>query len=41
MNGSLPDYQDETPAEPGEQIAGAMAIRFTVKPGKQKKSLLS
>ncbi|RMD71235.1 MAG: bile acid beta-glucosidase [Cyanobacteria bacterium J149] len=37
MNGSLPDYQDETPAEPGEQIAGAMAIRFTVKPGKTKK----
>lgn len=37
MNGTLPDYQDETPAEPGEQIAGAMAIRFTVKPGKTKK----
>ncbi|WP_017293498.1 GH116 family glycosyl hydrolase [Geminocystis herdmanii] len=37
MNGSLPDYQDETPAEPGEQIAGAMAIRFTVKAGKTKK----
>jgi non-lysosomal glucosylceramidase len=37
MNGSLPDYQDETPAEPGEQIAGAMAIRFTIKAGKTKK----
>jgi non-lysosomal glucosylceramidase len=37
MNGSLPDYQDETPAEPGEQIAAAMAIRFTVRPGKTRK----
>ena len=37
MNGMLPDYQDETPAEPGEQIAGAMALRFTIKPGKTKK----
>jgi non-lysosomal glucosylceramidase len=37
LNGSLPDYQDETPAEPGEQIAGAMAIRFTIRPGKTKK----
>lgn len=37
MNGSLPDYEDETPAEPGEQIAGAIAIRFRVKPGKIKK----
>jgi len=36
-NGSLPDYQDETPAEPGEQIAAAMAIRFTVRPGKTRK----
>ncbi|MFN5514095.1 MAG: GH116 family glycosyl hydrolase [Cyanobacteriota bacterium] len=36
-NGSLPDYQDETPAEPGEQIAGAMAIRFTIKPGRVRK----
>ncbi len=36
-NGSLPDYQDETPAEPGEQIAAAMAIRFTVKPGKTRR----
>jgi len=36
-NGSLPDYQDETPAEPGEQIAGAIAIRFTIKPGRTRK----
>ncbi|MEB3160856.1 MAG: GH116 family glycosyl-hydrolase, partial [Synechocystis sp.] len=36
-NGSLPDIQDETPAEPGEQIAGAMCLRFTVRPGKTKK----
>ena len=37
MDGSLPDQEDETPAEPGEQIAAAMAIRFTVKPGRVKK----
>jgi non-lysosomal glucosylceramidase len=37
MNGSLPDYQDETPAEPGEQIAAAIAVRFTIRPGKTKK----
>ncbi len=37
VNGSLRDYQDETPAEPGEQIAAAMAIQFTVRPGKTKK----
>jgi non-lysosomal glucosylceramidase len=36
-NGSLPDIQDETPAEPGEQIAGAICLRFTVRPGKTKK----
>ncbi|MBF2021338.1 MAG: bile acid beta-glucosidase [Hydrococcus sp. C42_A2020_068] len=36
-NGSLPDTEDETPAEPGEQIAAAMAIRFTVRPGKTRK----
>ena len=28
--------QDETPADPGEQIACAIAIRFTIKPGKTK-----
>lgn len=37
MNGSLKDHQDETPAEPGEHIAAAMAIRFTVRPGKTRK----
>ena len=36
-DGLLPDRQDETPADPGEQIACAIAIRFTVKPGKTKK----
>ena len=36
-NGSLPDSQDETPASPGEQIAGAIAVRFTIRPGKTKK----
>ena len=37
MNGSLPDKQDETPAAPGEQIAAAIAIRFTVRPGRTRK----
>ncbi len=37
MNGSLPDFQDETPAAPGEQIAAAIAVRFTIEPGKTKK----
>ena len=37
MNGSLPKIEDETPAEPGEQIATAMTIRFTIHPGKTKK----
>jgi non-lysosomal glucosylceramidase len=36
-DGSLPDKEDETPAEPGEQIAAAMAIRFTVRPGQTRK----
>lgn len=36
-NGMLPDQQDETPAEPGEQVASALAIRFTVRPGRGKK----
>lgn len=36
-DGSLPDNIDETPAEPGEQIAGAIAIRVTINPGKTKK----
>jgi non-lysosomal glucosylceramidase len=37
MNGSLPDFQDETPAAPGEQIAAAIAVRFTILPGKTRK----
>ncbi len=36
-DGSLPDREDETKAGPGEQIAAAMAIRFTVRPGKTRK----
>lgn len=37
MDGSLPDREDETPAAPGEQIAAAMSIRFTIRPGKIRK----
>lgn len=36
-DGSLSDRQDETPASPGEQIAGAIAVRFRLKPGKIRK----
>jgi len=36
QDGSLPDIDNEMPAEPGEQIAVAMAIRFTVRPGKTR-----
>lgn len=36
-DGSLLEYTDETPAAPGEQIAVALAIRFTVRPGKTRK----
>lgn len=36
-DGSLVDHQDETPAAPGEQIACAIAIRFTLRPGKTRK----
>lgn len=36
-DGSLPDREDETPAAPGEQIATALAIRFTLRPGKTRK----
>ena len=35
-DGSLPDWEDETPAAPGEQIAGAIAVRFTIKPGRTR-----
>lgn len=37
MDGSLPDTDDETPAKKGEQVATAIAIRFTIRPGKTKK----
>lgn len=37
MDGSLPDREDETPASPGEQIAAAIAIRFTVRPSRTRK----
>lgn len=36
-DGSLPDLEDETPAAPGEQIAAAMAVRFTIRPGRTRK----
>ncbi|MDY7015574.1 MAG: GH116 family glycosyl hydrolase, partial [Cyanobacteriota bacterium] len=36
-DGSLGDREDETPAAPGEQIAAAMAVRFTLRPGKTRK----
>ena len=35
-NGSLADYENETPADPGEQIGGAIAVRFTVRPGRTR-----
>ncbi|MBD2304910.1 bile acid beta-glucosidase [Chroococcidiopsis sp. FACHB-1243] len=34
--GALPNLQDETPAIEGEQIAGAIAIRFTLQPGETR-----
>jgi non-lysosomal glucosylceramidase len=36
-DGSLVDFQDETPAAPGEQIAAAIAVRFTIRPGRTRK----
>ena len=36
-DGSLPDRDDETPAQVGEQIGGAIAVRFTLKPGQTLK----
>ena len=35
-SGVLPNCQDETPAAAGEQIAGAIAIRFTLQPGETR-----
>jgi non-lysosomal glucosylceramidase len=37
LDGSLADIQDETPAAPGEQIGAAIALRFTLRPGKTRK----
>jgi non-lysosomal glucosylceramidase len=36
-DGILSDREEETPAAPGEQIAAAMAVRFTLRPGKTRK----
>jgi non-lysosomal glucosylceramidase len=33
QDGSLPDIDDETPGGEGEQIAGAIAVRFSLQPG--------
>ncbi|HCF27033.1 MAG TPA: bile acid beta-glucosidase [Cyanobacteria bacterium UBA11049] len=35
-SGSLPNYTDETPATQGEQIAAALAVRFTLQPGETR-----
>lgn len=37
QDGSLSDVDDETPAAAGEQIGGAIAVRFTLKPGQTRK----
>lgn len=34
--GSLPNHVDETPADEGEQIAAAIAVRFTLEPGQTR-----
>jgi len=36
-DGSLPDLDNEIPAESGEQIGVAMAVRVTIRPGKSRK----
>jgi non-lysosomal glucosylceramidase len=36
QNGILPNFQDETPAAAREQIAGAIAVRFTLQPGETR-----
>ncbi len=35
-DGSIPDIDDETIAGEGEQIGGAIAVRFTLKPGQTR-----
>lgn len=37
VDGSLPERENEKPAEPGEQIAAAIAVRFTIRPGKTRR----
>lgn len=36
QDGSLPNYEDETPAADGEQLGIALAVRFTLKPGETR-----
>jgi non-lysosomal glucosylceramidase len=36
QEGALPNVEDETPAAPGEQIATAIAVRFTLQPGETR-----
>ncbi|MBD2179610.1 bile acid beta-glucosidase [Planktothrix sp. FACHB-1355] len=36
-DGSLPDRENEKPCADGEQIAAAIAVRFTIRPGKTRK----
>ncbi|MBD2022348.1 bile acid beta-glucosidase [Leptolyngbya sp. FACHB-36] len=35
-DGSLPNVDDEAPAVDGEQVAGAIAVRFTLRPGQTR-----
>ncbi len=37
QEGFLADEQDETPAKSDEQLAGALTVRFTIRPGKTRK----
>ncbi|HEY9618152.1 MAG TPA: GH116 family glycosyl hydrolase [Microcoleaceae cyanobacterium] len=37
QDGSLPDIDDETPVQAGEQIASAIAVRITLKPGQTRR----
>lgn len=36
-DGSLPNVHDQAPAQAGEQVAGAIALRFTLAPGETRK----
>ncbi|MBP0000626.1 MAG: bile acid beta-glucosidase [Cyanobacteria bacterium SID2] len=36
-DGTLANWEDETPAKPGERLASAIAVRFTVRPGRTRK----